>query len=277
MGGPTPDSSKTQRSGTSFGQTVILPSSPPPVSSSLPTRLPDERGWVSETWDRYVAEPFRENIAEPFERNVVNPIRDNIIRPLWNWAEQAVEGVVGHPYAEARGRRHLGRDVACPVGTPVRALGDCRVIRTHEHNGYGPLVVVDYGHGILGTYAHNSRIVAEVGQRIERGGLLSLSGNEGTSSGPHVHEEMLVQGSDGRYYACAPDEVRELAMRGQLNTQEQRDTFIQSQADAHWNGNKERMVPLLSDTYARDMQQYAMNSGPDRAMAASAPTPTPVG
>lgn len=61
-------------------------------------------------------------------------------------------------------------------------------------NGYGNLVVIDHGYGLMTKYAHNSKILVEEGDVVERYDLISKSGNSGRSSGPHLHYEVLLDG-----------------------------------------------------------------------------------
>ncbi|MBA2642377.1 MAG: M23 family metallopeptidase, partial [Actinobacteria bacterium] len=60
--------------------------------------------------------------------------------------------------------------------------------------GYGYLVVVDHGNGLATASAHNSVLVAAVGQAVAQGETVALAGSTGNSSGPHVHFEVRVNG-----------------------------------------------------------------------------------
>lgn len=106
-----------------------------------------------------------------------------------------VSGPVTSGYGWRWGRMHEGIDIAVPSGTPVGAAGSGTVIYTGWLGGYGNLVVVDHGGGVATAYAHNSSLVASVGQTVGAGQVLAYSGNTGNSSGPHVHFEVRVGGS----------------------------------------------------------------------------------
>ncbi len=90
---------------------------------------------------------------------------------------------------------HWGVDFTAPVGTEIYCTGNGKVIDvTHERRGYGYHVVVDHGFGYKTLYAHMSRIVVKKGQKINRGEVLGYIGNTGTSSGPHLHYEVIKNG-----------------------------------------------------------------------------------
>ncbi|MFT4744980.1 MAG: murein DD-endopeptidase MepM/ murein hydrolase activator NlpD [Nitriliruptoraceae bacterium] len=111
-----------------------------------------------------------------------------------------VEGAVSsnfgprvHPITGQR-RDHDGLDIAAPTGTSVRAITDGTVVRAENAGGYGLLVEVDHGNGVITRYAHLSSIDVEVGQRLGVGGHLGAVGSTGRSTGPHLHVEVRVDG-----------------------------------------------------------------------------------
>lgn len=65
---------------------------------------------------------------------------------------------------------------------------------TYNAGGYGYYVVVDHGNGMVTLYAHNSRLLVRVGETVEAGDVVSLSGSTGRSTGPHLHFEVRVNG-----------------------------------------------------------------------------------
>jgi len=91
-------------------------------------------------------------------------------------------------------RRHTGMDFAFPAGNPIYVTGDGVVVKVaHERGGYGNHVEVDHGFGYRTRYAHMSRIDVTLGQRVQRGDCLGLSGNSGRSTGPHLHYEVMYR------------------------------------------------------------------------------------
>lgn len=96
-----------------------------------------------------------------------------------------------------KGRRanHGGIDLAGPVGTPIYATADGVVLRAGwNRGGYGNLVEVDHGNGIVTRYAHMSRVSVKAGDRIERGQQVGKMGSTGRSTGSHLHYEVRIDG-----------------------------------------------------------------------------------
>lgn len=93
-------------------------------------------------------------------------------------------------------RWHFGQDFNCPYGTEVFATGDGKVtVAGWSDNGFGNNVVIDHGYGFQTIYGHLSKINVPLGMNVKRGDLLGLSGNSGTSSGPHLHYQVDRYGS----------------------------------------------------------------------------------
>lgn len=91
---------------------------------------------------------------------------------------------------------HWGQDFNCPYGTEVYATGDGKVVYAGKSdNGFGYYVEIDHGYGFQTIYGHLSKINVPVGMNIKRGDLLGLSGNSGTSSGPHLHYQIELNGT----------------------------------------------------------------------------------
>lgn len=89
---------------------------------------------------------------------------------------------------------HPGLDIDVPLGTPVHAVADGVVTYAGIRTGYGKVVEIDHGNGYMTRYAHNSKLLAHVGQRVHAGDVISDVGSTGRSTGPHVHFEVWYQG-----------------------------------------------------------------------------------
>ncbi|MGP9606003.1 peptidoglycan DD-metalloendopeptidase family protein [Glutamicibacter sp. AOP33-2CA-4] len=97
---------------------------------------------------------------------------------------------------------HIGQDYPIACGSPVHASesGTVSVSRWAGHSGMR--VTLDHGHNVQTGYSHNSKLLVAVGQRVQQGEVIALSGTTGNSTGCHVHFEVLVNGrwSDPRLY-----------------------------------------------------------------------------
>lgn len=90
---------------------------------------------------------------------------------------------------------HKGIDWAVPQGTPVYASCGGTVVRAGWGNGYGYCVYINHEDGRQTRYGHCSKVLVSVGQTVKQGEKIALSGNTGVSSGPHLHFEILINGS----------------------------------------------------------------------------------
>lgn len=105
-------------------------------------------------------------------------------------------GSVSSGFGSRWGAFHSGIDIATPAGTPITAAAPGVVISAgYNGGGYGNLVLVDHGGGMVTAYAHQSSIVASAGQSVGRGQLLGYVGCTGSCTGDHLHFEVRVNGS----------------------------------------------------------------------------------
>ena len=114
------------------------------------------------------------------------------IWPTRGWVTSSF-GFRKSPFTGLR-EKHEGWDIAARSGAPVRATADGVVVVEGREYGYGNLVEVDHGYGIVTRYGHNSKHLVKVGDRVKRGQVVSLVGNTGRSTGPHLHYEILLNG-----------------------------------------------------------------------------------
>lgn len=91
-------------------------------------------------------------------------------------------------------RMHNGIDFTAPRGTSIQATGNGKVVKAGRAGGYGMRVVIDHGYGYQTVYAHMSRIDVKVGEEVTRGQSIGLVGNTGTSTAPHCHYEVHLDG-----------------------------------------------------------------------------------
>jgi len=100
-----------------------------------------------------------------------------------------------HPILN-RIRAHKGVDYAAATGTPVYAAGSGRVQFRGQKGGYGNMIEIDHGGGIVTAYGHLSRFAesARVGTRVHQGETIGYVGMTGLATGPHLHYEYRVNG-----------------------------------------------------------------------------------
>ena len=90
---------------------------------------------------------------------------------------------------------HTGIDIGVPVGTTVKAARYGKVIYTGWNGAYGLVVILDNGNSLATMYAHLSRVFVSVGQHVGTLQPIAASGNTGTTTGPHLHFQVEVQGT----------------------------------------------------------------------------------
>lgn len=115
------------------------------------------------------------------------------IMPTAGWLSSAFSKSRFHPILHIN-RPHEGIDVSAPMGAPIVAPAAGVVTLVTQETGYGNVLEIDHGGGIVTKYAHCSRIVVRVGQHVKRGQVIANVGNTGLSTGPHLHYEIHVNG-----------------------------------------------------------------------------------
>lgn len=100
-----------------------------------------------------------------------------------------------HPVLN-RIRAHRGVDYAAPVGTPVRAAGEGRVKFVGQQGGFGNVIELEHGSGVVTVYGHLSRFSKNLrrGQRVELAQVIGYVGKTGLATGPHLHYEYRIRG-----------------------------------------------------------------------------------
>lgn len=93
-----------------------------------------------------------------------------------------------------RAAMHRGLDFRGPVGAPILAAADGRVSFVGDRSGYGHVVEITHGNGMMTRYAHMSRQLVRVGQNVDAGDQIGKIGNSGRSTGPHLHFEVHING-----------------------------------------------------------------------------------
>ncbi|WP_189048377.1 M23 family metallopeptidase [Aliidongia dinghuensis] len=114
--------------------------------------------------------------------------------PLDKYNFESPFGVRHDPF-NGRMAMHTGVDLSGPYKTPVMSTAAGTVVFAGYSTGYGKLVEIDHGNGIHTKYGHLNRILVNVGQKIGKHSQIGLLGSSGRSTGPHVHYEVVVNGT----------------------------------------------------------------------------------
>lgn len=105
-----------------------------------------------------------------------------------------VIGKVSSEYGLRNGRPHKGIDISAKSGTPIHAVLDGVVVFSGVQGNYGNVVVVEHPDFVMTVYAHNSRNLVKVNDRVTKGQLIGYVGATGNSTGPHLHFEYRIKG-----------------------------------------------------------------------------------
>ena len=89
---------------------------------------------------------------------------------------------------------HKGVDFASDAGVDVLAVASGIVTWAGPREGYGNVVEINHGNGLVTRYAHAAKTTVSVGDEVERGQAIAVVGSTGHSTGPHVHFEVLKDG-----------------------------------------------------------------------------------
>jgi murein DD-endopeptidase MepM/ murein hydrolase activator NlpD len=91
---------------------------------------------------------------------------------------------------------HGGIDIANSIGTPILAAADGVVVDVGPTAGYGAWVKIKHSDGTVTLYGHINTWLVSVGERVMAGDQIATMGNRGNSTGPHLHFEVLLGGTD---------------------------------------------------------------------------------
>ncbi len=92
-------------------------------------------------------------------------------------------------------RMHEGIDIGAVSGTKIIAPADGVVVYVGTKPGFGKFVHLVHGYAIETFYAHAKKVTVKKGQAVKRGDTIAIIGNTGSSTGPHVHYEVRVNGT----------------------------------------------------------------------------------
>ena len=161
------------------------------VGDELIITVPEPELSVERTEEVYYEEDY-EAVPKIVERGTKIP--PTYIKPISGGRQSSG---FGRRNAPTRGAStyHKGIDWATPTGTAVMASSAGTVVKAGWGSGYGYVVYINHADGRQTRYGHLSKVLVTTGQTVSQGQKIALSGNTGVSTGPHVHFEILINGS----------------------------------------------------------------------------------
>ena len=111
---------------------------------------------------------------------------------IWPCTGQITSG-----FGTRDGKPHKGLDIACPEGTPLKAVLDGEVAYSGKQRGYGNVIILKHSNSIMTVYAHNQENLVHKDDKVKKGEIIGKVGLTGNTTGAHVHFEVRL---DGRAY-----------------------------------------------------------------------------
>lgn len=150
---------------------------------------------LDETKEDICNQIVRDNLKVTSRGGIVREINTGLYNFAWPTPTQGVTAYYGAS-GSYWSNGHTGIDIGIPTGTNITASEAGKVITSGWSNsGYGWYVEIDHGNGIVSLYAHNSKLLVSVGDYVEQGTVIALSGSTGKSTGPHCHFEIKINGA----------------------------------------------------------------------------------
>ena len=130
----------------------------------------------------------------PATTTTTRPSTTTTTRPPGMSLTWPTAGPVTSVFGPRWGRMHQGIDIGAPTGQSIVAAASGTVFFAGAMGGYGNLILVDHGNGIVTAYAHQSAFAVSEGASVSRGQTIGYVGNTGNSTGPHLHFEVRSWG-----------------------------------------------------------------------------------
>jgi murein DD-endopeptidase MepM/ murein hydrolase activator NlpD len=135
--------------------------------------------------EKIVSEPTTKVVVQGTKARPATVGSGTLARPV-------SRGTITSPFGTRWGRRHNGIDIGLSIGTAIKAADGGTVVFAGYDGGYGYTVRISHGGGMVTVYAHNSKLQVKKGDKVFKGQQIALSGNSGSSTGPHLHFEVRV-------------------------------------------------------------------------------------
>ena len=105
-----------------------------------------------------------------------------------------LRGSINSYYGSRWGSFHNGLDIGGDTGEPYTAAASGTIVAAGSSGGYGKMILIDHGNGVMTRYAHSSRLLVSVGEKVNKGQTIGLVGSTGNATGPHLHFEVILNG-----------------------------------------------------------------------------------
>ncbi len=115
-------------------------------------------------------------------------------KPVWSYWLSSPFGKRYDPFNK-KSAAHKGVDLASNKGNKIKTMAKGKVVRSDYNGGYGKFVEIDHGNGFKTKYAHLNKSYVKKGQYVEQGEAIGEVGSTGRSTGPHLHYEVLFNGT----------------------------------------------------------------------------------
>lgn len=116
-------------------------------------------------------------------------------KPIWNYRVSSPFGRRSDPLNK-KSATHKGVDLASNRGNIIKVMADGKVIRSEWVNGYGNFLEIDHANGFKTKYAHLNKSYVKKGDTVKQGQNIAEVGSTGRSTGPHLHYEVLYNGTN---------------------------------------------------------------------------------
>lgn len=113
------------------------------------------------------------------------------VLPAAEWSISSGFGYRRDPFT-GHGAMHAGLDFRAGYGSPIHAAAKGRITFVGQKSGYGNVVEISHGNGLMTRYAHMSAFRARPGQMVAAGDVIGAIGSSGRSTGPHLHFEVRI-------------------------------------------------------------------------------------
>ncbi len=115
-------------------------------------------------------------------------------KPVWSYWLSSPFGKRSDPFNK-KSAAHKGVDLASNRGNKIKTMAKGKVVRSDYNGGYGKFIEIDHGNGFRTKYAHLNKSYVKKGQYVEQGEAIGEVGSTGRSTGPHLHYEVLFNGT----------------------------------------------------------------------------------